>query len=325
MATPKEEIDRILNAQGGAKVPNLLARNTIDVNNGGAIPGRGIGADIVKGVNLVGKIPGTLAQLTPQELGRGAGKVAADITDVVTGGPGQRLLGSALQAARPGLVAFNEGFTGRTAGQPAAGPDTVQPTRLGAVETPQATQVQEQVRAAVAQPQPAFARQPAARDSAQGFLDTVAGNRQSLINAGGIDVIRGMQTSIDTPLQSKFGFTSTPTSQLSPGGFLGARRISEAGGSPAVAAAALQAGATERSAGIRAGAAIEAARLRAEALGLGAVGKPPTTDAGIVEQINFRLASGTDANGNPLTPEDRAVLLSNKKQIQQTNPSLAFQ
>lgn len=311
MSTPADKLDQLNKAQ--ALVLSQRAAPT------GAV------TRPPSGLERVLKQPGELANKATTA--RGLGELAAGVGDALTGGPILRAGSKALEQARPALQEFTAGLTGTEPGQPA----TVTPVRAGVV-TPGAKPTQGVVAAdqpVVApvqpqlQPRAATAAAPAT-DTAQSFLDTTARNREALIKSGGIEVIRGLNASIDTPFLSKAGFTSTPLSQLAPGGFEGARKIAAAGGSPAVATAAIQSEGAVKAAGIRAGATTEAARLRAEALGQGAVTDQPTTDEGIIDQINFTLARGVDSQGNPLTEEGIATLLSNKKQIQKINPSLAF-
>lgn len=247
MGTPQNELDKIIKT-GGAVSRTLDSAGRI-IQQVPALASN-------TGLNVAAQIPRVLSNLTAEELGKGVGKTVAGASDIISGGPGRRVIGDALEAARPALVGFSAGLTGREPGQAVAQPVPAavsgllnQPATASSVVAPPTS-------GAVS---PSAALQPrtvggvgrgAAQDNAQGFLDTTASNRQALINAGGIDVIRGLSTSIDTPLQSRFGFTSTPTSQLAPGGFEGARKTLAAGGSPAVAAADISGKASVESAQI---------------------------------------------------------------------------
>lgn len=194
----------------------------------GKFPAEGSGPDLLR------QLGAKLLETTPQEgakkVGEGirtAGEFAKGaLFDATLGG----FLAKNIQPLATGLV---EGVTGTPAGtaRTAVGAAQAVPTPLTKPEL--ALQPQAPTAASGLPSFGVSASRP--QSDAANLLNTTAANRQQLLDAGAIQVIRGTDSFLETPLLSKFGQLSVRESELQPGGLEGRRRLAEAGGFPAVA------------------------------------------------------------------------------------------
>lgn len=149
------------------------------------------------------------------------------------------------------------------------------------------------------------------------FLNTVASNRKALENAGFIQVIRGLNSRLESPAFSKYGSQSIDESTLQPGGFTGQERLVRAGGFPQVAAQELASQAKLGAAKIMAGAQGERAAATVEAAQ--ARVKPIATE----DQVSEALSQAVVEQQLSETPEDLASATANVQRL--TNMAKAIQ
>ena len=201
------------------------------------------------------------------------GKALATTADIAVGGPPLRLLGEKVPAFRQGAQLLSQ-LPGALSGSrkplredvarlfrgdaalAQQATDTVQPTESGAVTANELAPSAGRGVPGVARAAPRSATNGAGR-----FLDTVKSNRQTLLDAGGIEVIRGLRGSIDTPADSEFGHQSFSEDLFGPGGFEGDERLKNAGGNFPLAGAIE----TGRASDVRSAAQVNAARISANA------------------------------------------------------------
>jgi hypothetical protein len=192
----------------------------------GKFPAEGSLPDIIR--NLINSTP----EQASRTIGAGVGKGVRAVGDFAKGTLlDATIAGQLFQNARPLATGFVEGVTGTPARAPSAVNAQAVPLPGAKPDVP----AQPAAPAATsAVPSFGVSGQRAQADAA-GLLGTTAANRKQLLDAGAIQVIRGTDTFLETPLLSKFGHLSVPESQLQPGGLEGRRRLAEAGGFPAVA------------------------------------------------------------------------------------------
>lgn len=148
--------------------------------------------------------------------------------------------------------------------------------------------------------------------SATSFLNTTARNQRALENAGFINVIRGLDSRMESPAFSPYGAQSFRSDIVQPGGFVGQERFSRAGGDPRVvvqdAASAGKIGAAQ----VYAAGSVEAAKLKADM----AETKGMDTPEEIAKTLHTMALKGINpTTGELLTVEQKGALLEEARSI----------
>lgn len=148
--------------------------------------------------------------------------------------------------------------------------------------------------------------------SATSFLNTTARNQRALENAGFINVIRGLDSRMESPAFSPYGAQSFRSDIVQPGGFVGQERFSRAGGDSRVvvqdAASAGKIGAAQ----VYAAGSVEAAKLKADM----AETKGMDTPEEIAKTLHTMALKGINpTTGELLTVEQKGALLEEARSI----------
>jgi hypothetical protein len=299
-------------------------------------PSSSIAADLRRGVGIVGEIPGVIreASKTPAATGRRVGESIATgariLTEAATGAPLRRATAPFVQGVISGATGAPETVSAPTA--------PAEPVATLPVREPTPATAEAPVRTAGA----ATAQAP--RDNLQGFLSTASENRQRLLDQGGVEVIRGLRSSIavndsGTP-GGQFSGLELRQRDLEPGGIQGRELINRAGGSEAIGAAQERTRGVLGSASIRAGAVNQQGAITERILGELQSGDPEREAAARQELALRQEIAGTGGTqvtaldqldslealiANPsLSDDDRQLAIDRRSELIQLLPNLQF-